>query len=146
MPNASFVPFRTTLLSQTSEHALRAALFLGRSGATLVAAADIAAALGTPPNYTGKILRRLAHKGLLKSVRGPRGGFALRVTPGSLTVSQILWAVDEPTRAPTTCLLGNRPCDGAHPCGAHGRWSEIEGRVAALLNETTIEDLLGADP
>jgi Rrf2 family protein len=139
------LPSRATLLSQSAEHALRATLYLGRDGSGLVAAADIATAIGTPPNYTGKILRRLARKGLLRSVRGPHGGFALRVARRALRVSEILRAVDEHVAAPVTCLLGDRPCDASEPCGAHARWSELENQVAALLDQTTIEDLLGAE-
>jgi len=145
MLNASILPTRSTLLSRTAEHALRATLYLAGAAPELTAASDIAAALGTPPNYTGKILRRLARTGLLRSVRGPHGGFALRVDTHDLRVSEILRAVDEPAEAPVMCLLGDRSCDASSPCGAHARWSELEERVATLLDETTIADLLGAE-
>lgn len=145
MPNASFVPVRSTLLTQTAEHALRAALYLGgHEAGVLIPAGEIAEALGTPPNYTGKILRRLARRGLLRSARGPRGGFALRVDPRMLTVGQVLQAVEEPAEGGATCLLGDRSCNGSHPCDAHARWTELESRVATLLDDITMEDLLGA--
>jgi DNA-binding IscR family transcriptional regulator len=43
---------------------------------------------------------------------------------------------------PAVCLLGDRHCDGAHPCGAHLRWSEVLERTSALLERTTLADLL----
>jgi len=145
MRNNSILPTRSILLSQTAEHALRAALYLGHRESELVAASEIAEALGTPRNYTGKILRRMARRGLLRSMRGPQGGFSLRIAARDLKVSDILRAVDEPAETQVVCLMGDRPCDASNPCGAHARWSEIESRVAALMDETTIEDLLGAE-
>ena len=131
------------LLSQTAQHALRAALYLARRHSSgLVSAAEVAAALGTPPNYTSKTLRQLARKGLLRSVRGPHGGFALGVEPAELSVARLVDAVDEIAGRPTVCLLGDRPCDGAHPCAAHLRWTEVLERASALLEHTTLADLL----
>ena len=139
----SVSPTGRRLLSQTAEHALRAALFLAlRQSAGLVSAGEVAAALGTPPNYTAKILRQLTKKGLLRSRRGPQGGFALNVAPSALAVADIVNAVDEVADRPVVCLLGDRPCDEAHPCGAHLRWMEVLERTHALLARTSLGDLL----
>jgi Rrf2 family transcriptional regulator, iron-sulfur cluster assembly transcription factor len=70
---------------------LRAALYLAhRRSAGLISAGEVAAALGTPPNYTAKTLRQLARTGLLRSKRGPRGGFALGMAPSELSVAQLV--------------------------------------------------------
>ncbi|HUG37933.1 MAG TPA: Rrf2 family transcriptional regulator [Candidatus Limnocylindrales bacterium] len=95
MRNAPTSPIDRQILSQTAEHALRALLFLGgRRDAGLTPASEVAAALGTPPNYTGKTLRQLVRTGLLRSGRGPHGGFALRVEPSAITVAGVVDAVD----------------------------------------------------
>ena len=134
------------LLSRTAEHGLRAALYLARQeAAALVSAAEVARALGTPPNYTAKTLRQLARKGLLRSVRGPRGGFALRARGSELSIAQVVNAVDEPADEPAVCLLGDRPCEAAQPCGAHRRWLEVQTHTIELLERTTLADLLNGD-
>ena len=134
------------VLSTTAEHALRAVLHLAARGSRdLLPAAEVARALGTPPNYTGKTLRVLSRKGILVSVRGPAGGFALRVDPSRLSVADVVEAVDEPPVGTPVCLLGDRPCDADHPCEAHARWSALVEEAGALLEKTTIADLLG-DP
>jgi Rrf2 family protein len=144
-PELPKLPTGRRLLSQTAEHALRAALFLGRHAAEeLVSASTVAAALGTPPNYTAKTLRLLSRKGLLRSERGPRGGFALRVEPAALSVGRLVEAVDEAAERRDMCLLGDHPCDATHPCVAHGRWTEVQEQARALLERTTVADLLGA--
>jgi Rrf2 family protein len=113
-----------------------------RPSAGLVSAGQVAEALGTPPNYTSKTLRQLARKGLLRSVRGPHGGFALSVEPADLSVARVVDAVDEVAERPAICLLGDRACAAAHPCAAHLRWTEVLERTSALLERTTLADLL----
>lgn len=147
MRKALHVSTKRPVLSQTAEHALRAVLYLGgRAPDELVPADRIAAALGTPPNYTGKTLRRLARKGLLRSVRGPHGGFQLRVDPTALSLAELVDAVEGPVVEPSVCLLGDRTCDPARPCEAHDRWIQLQGRLNALMEETSVGDLLGAAP
>ena len=65
------------MLSQTSEHAIRAVLFLAQQHGEPVSADRVAGALGAPANYLGKTLNMLARRGLLASSRGPAGGFRL---------------------------------------------------------------------
>lgn len=134
-------------LSQTAEHALRAALFLGTRGAgVLVSAREVADVLGMPANYTAKTLRQLTRKGLLRSTRGRLGGFTLGVPASDISVARIIEAVDEPPPRHAACLLGDRLCDAASPCDAHRRWMEVQHRTSDLLERTSLADLLAGDP
>ncbi len=146
MRNIINAPTRLPILSQTAEHALRAVLYLARHRERgLVPATEVAKALGAPPNYLAKTLRLLSKRGVLRSVRGAQGGFALAAPPSDLSTARVVEAVDEVTAA-ATCLLGDRPCDPAHRCAAHDRWSELRDRVLRPMSETTIADLLaGSD-
>ncbi len=122
---------------------MRAALYLGRHEAgVLVSAGEVARALGTPANYTSKTLRRLAREGLLRSARGPNGGFGLRVSAAHLTLAALLDAVDERSQRPAPCLLGDRSCNEARSCGAHRRWLEVQVRLNEIMERTTLADLL----
>lgn len=143
MRNAPNAPARLPFLSQTAEHALRAILYLGRNqGRGLISAAETADALGAPPNYLSKTLRLLARRGLLKSSRGPRGGFELAFDIETITAAQVMEAVDE-VASPANCLLGGGACDPTRPCAAHERWSTLRERVLGPMQDTTIADLLG---
>ena len=132
------------MLSRTSEHAIRAVLFLATrrgEGPVPVPVDVIAEALDAPRNYLSKTLYELAKAGLVDSVRGVRGGFTLAVVPERLTVARVAAIFDEP-RASGMCLLGGRPCDDRTPCAAHDRWSAIVDAARAPLATTTIADLL----
>jgi Rrf2 family protein len=74
--------------------------------------------LGVSEAHLGKVLQRLVRQGLLKSRRGPRGGFALRRLPEDIRLIDIYNAVSgplpegtcllvAPVCAPNTCILGD---------------------------------------
>lgn len=129
------------MLSQTSEYALRAVLYVAASGGAAVKIDQIAEALAVPRNYLSKTLHHLARVGVLSSGRGPNGGFRLAVPPEELTLSQVVGPFD-PFVEGKQCLLGRTVCSDASPCAAHGRWQEISTQVCSFFRETSIADLL----
>jgi len=134
------------MVTQTSEHAIRALLFLAqRPEGETVPAERIAQALGAPANYLAKTLNALAKQGLVGSTRGPAGGFRLRVPAGQVTLAEVVEVFDD-VRPRRMCLLGGRPCDGLHPCRAHEAWSRVCAAMRAPLGATTLADLLVPAP
>ena len=130
------------VLTKTADYALRAILVLARHGRGRWMPADTIAELtGTPPNYTSKTLYALTRAGLLRSMRGPSGGFALTADPATVTVASIADVFAEPVQAPS-CLLGARQCDGTNPCAAHHAWTRMTAAAREPLRTTTIADLL----
>lgn len=130
------------MLSQTSEYALRAVLHLGAQDPdTPVRVGDIADALGVPQNYLSKVLHVLAREKILKSLRGPAGGFFLEVPADVLTLGDVITPFD-PDDTIVQCLLRRQPCDPDNPCIAHHGWEEIAMQVRAFFAETTIQALL----
>lgn len=132
-------------LSRTSDHAIRAVLFLARQDPELhVPAERIAGGLGAPRNYLAKTLGLLARAGIVDGLRGPTGGFRLAVPPEELAISRIFDAVDEPA-ARSTCLMGNRPCDAGNPCRAHHLWTALKDRARHPWMATTVADLVAGE-
>lgn len=130
------------MLSQTSEHAVRAVLYLAqRAQGESVPADVIADALGAPRNYLAKTLNALAKAGIVASMRGPTGGFRLAVSADGLTLEEVIRPFDE-ARARRVCLLGGKPCCDEAPCAAHFRWKAVNEDVWAPLRRTTVADLL----
>ena len=130
------------MLSSTSDYALRAILVLAQADhGRPVRADEIARATGAPANYLAKTLNALAKAGIVASARGPLGGFTLLVSANELSLARIVDCFDE-ARPTTHCLLGNRPCDGRHPCRAHARWTAVQDARRAALAHTTVADLL----
>lgn len=132
-------------LSSTAQQAVRAVLHVAEHGAERPVRVDeIAAALGIPRNYLSKTLSGLTRAGVLRSERGPRGGFQLVDAPAQLSLARIV-APFEPV-GERRCLLGRPECGGRHPCAAHDRWSDVAIGVESFFAGTTVADLLGERP
>jgi Rrf2 family protein len=133
------------MLNQSAEYALRAALYMAQGGDGAYKAPDIASALGLPNTYLSKVMHQLVRAGVLRSVRGPTGGYTLARDPGRISLNDIA-SPFQALQPRSQCLLGNRACDRTHPCAAHGRWSRINDTIASHLNNTTLADMLTPEP
>ncbi len=130
------------MLSNTAEYALRAMIYLGkREGTERVRVEEIAEALDVPRNYLSKILHTLVKEGVLRSVRGPRGGFELAVPTESVSLFDVVEPFQD-IEARRTCLLGRKECSDQNPCSVHHRWRDTATRVAAFFRETRLSDVV----
>jgi Rrf2 family iron-sulfur cluster assembly transcriptional regulator len=128
-------------LNSTAQNALRAVLYIAEHGAAgPVRVDDIATSLHSPRNYLSKTLHALARAGVLRSARGPKGGFQLADPPDRLTLARVV-SPFEPA-GERRCLVGRANCGDAHPCLAHHRWSRVAAAVEDFFGQTTVHDLL----
>jgi len=111
-----------------------------QGGDSSIPVGEIAEQLSVPRNYLSKILHQLAKAGVLRSTRGPGGGFRLRAEPSDLTIAQVIEPVD-PVADDQRCLLGRAECSISHPCAAHDQWCDIAERMRAFFHDTTLADL-----
>ena len=133
-----------SILPRTAEYAVRASVLLARHyGERLVSADEIASVLGAPRNYLSKTLNALVRSGVLTSMRGPHGGFALAKPPEQLSVAEVIDVFGDAEPKAARCGLEDRACDALFPCAAHRRWSTITRLAREPLVATTIAELCG---
>jgi Rrf2 family iron-sulfur cluster assembly transcriptional regulator len=129
-------------IGTTAQNALRAVLYLaGNAREAPVRVDQIAGALDLPRNYLSKTLHALVRAGVLKSGRGPRGGFQLAEFPERLPLARVI-APFRPV-GEQRCLMGRPDCGGPHPCAAHFRWGKVASAVEDFFERTTVSSLLG---
>jgi Rrf2 family protein len=129
-------------ISGTTQYALRAVLFVAEHGTDEPVRVDaIAAALNVPRNYLSKTLHSLARAGVLRSGRGPRGGFQLAAPPGEISLARVAAPFDD--LGARNCLLGRTTCGWKNPCSVHPRWEAVSNSLQSFFRDTTIADLLG---
>jgi Rrf2 family protein len=132
-------------LSSTAQQALHAVLCIAGSAEDgPVRVDEIAAVTGAQRNYLSKTLHLLTRAGVLRSERGPRGGFLLAVPAGRLSLARIV-APFEPA-GERRCLVGRPTCGDANPCPAHSRWKHVAADAEAFFRKTTVGDLLDGQP
>ncbi len=92
--------------------------------------------------YLEQIITQLSRAKLVKSTRGSLGGYKLVRRPRAYTVGEILRAV-EGTLAPVTCLEpGHKACSRENQCPTLDLWKQIQSAVDAIIDNTTLQDLV----
>ena len=130
------------MLSKTSQYALQAVVYLARHSADApLPANDVAVGLGIPANYLSKILHALSRAGVVRSERGPGGGYRLARPADRTSLADVVEAFD-PIAPRERCLLGEGSCQDDHPCPAHARWREVFDPVTAFFRDTMVSELL----
>jgi len=125
------------LISQSSEYALRATLWLAAHPESPHTIREVAEATKVPRAYLGKVLQILGRAGLVSSRRGIGGGFRLTRHPSKMTVFEVVDAVD-PIQRLTECPIG---VHGAELCQLHRRLDGVTGQMAEAFRDSTIEEL-----
>jgi Rrf2 family protein len=134
----------SSLFSRQCEYALQAVLYLALQPAgEMTSIKKLAKLLGIPYHFLGKIMQDLTRKGLLTSLKGPTGGFALGMPAGDITLFHVVDAIDGAgfTRS---CVLGFSICSGKNPCAVHEKWGELRDGIYSMLVNRNIAQMATA--
>jgi Rrf2 family nitric oxide-sensitive transcriptional repressor len=125
-------------ISDASNLALHAMMVLSREpqGGQL-SVADMARRLGASENHLAKVMQRLAKVGLVRSRRGPGGGFTLKKPSAQIKLIDIYTAIEGPLPR-GGCLLDRPVCDG-NCCLLGGLLGDLHERIAGHLERTTLD-------
>lgn len=130
------------IYSQSSKYAIRAFVNLASlPEGQFAMVKNIAEEEQIPAHFLAKILQGIARKGLLKSSKGPTGGFCLNVSPKKLKLIDIVDAVDGRSNF-TACAGGLAECNSARACSLCDRWKPVQSRIMVFLDKTSIADLV----
>lgn len=107
-----------------------------------VTLAGISERQGISLSYLEQLFSRLRRNGLVKSVRGPGGGYHLAKSHQDISVSDIITAVDELIDA-TQCG-GKENCHDGKPCMTHELWSSLNTKILEHLSGVALADLVAS--
>lgn len=128
-------------LTMKGDYGLRAMLDMAAYyGQGPIESADIARRQYIPEQYLDQILMALRKEGLVKSVRGPKGGHMLARSPAEITMAQVMQAL-EGYVPPMECLPNPDFCKLSPGCALREVWQQIDAMTQQLLSATTIEQL-----
>jgi Rrf2 family iron-sulfur cluster assembly transcriptional regulator len=102
--------------------------------------ADISERQGISLSYLEQLFAKLRKAGLVASVRGPGGGYRLGSEAGTISVGNVIAAVDESVDA-TKCN-GKGNCQGGSRCLTHTLWHDLSSRISDFLNNITLGELM----
>ena len=95
--------------------------------------------------YLEQILNTLRKAGIIRSVKGPGGGYVLNKAPEHVSIGAILRELDGPV-AITSCLDPKEGCLRIDGCVTHLLWKSLGEKIEAFLDNMTLKDLLGSQP
>ena len=91
-------------------------------------------------SYLEQLFTRLRKHHLVKSTRGPGGGYSLNRPADRIAVAAVIAAVDE--ELDTTRCSGAGNCQDGEQCLTHDLWDDLSRQIRAFLGEVSLQDLL----
>jgi len=129
-------------VSRKVDYALRAIIHLANEETSERACtvSEIAERERIPRQFLEKIVQQLIQRGLVRSRRGPRGGYVLGRPAEQVTFRDVIEAVEGPISL-NVCVGEHADCFLLGACGMNRIWREGQRRVMDLFQSTTIADV-----
>ncbi len=127
-------------ISKLADYGTVVMVYLAKHAHTLCNARDIALHTHLSIPTVSKILKRLTGAGLLCSVRGVTGGYRLQRAATTISVAQIIYALEE-HRGFTECSLQPNDCSLQGVCTIQDNWRLISGAIEAALDSVSLDTL-----
>lgn len=130
-------------VSTRGRYALRAMLDLAlHADEGPVLRQDIVARQGFSADYVAQLFRQLLAADLVKSVRGPGGGYVLARDPATISAGDVVRAVEGPIAISQCVIPGNEhSCRRMEDCVTHLLWKRLSVEVSRFLDAVTVQDL-----
>ncbi len=91
--------------------------------------------------YLAQVLNRLRQARLIRSSRGPGGGYVLRKSPEEITLYEVLYHLEGPVCI-ASCLDPSEGCDELEECIAYPFWSKLAQYIECMLKNVRLSDLI----
>ena len=125
-------------ISEAASLALHTMTLLAARSDSLFPTGEVASTLQVSEAHLSKVLQRLARVGLVKSIRGPKGGFKLSRDGHTITLLEVYEAIEGPLRL-GACLMGAPICSGN--CILGGLVGTINKEVHEYLAKPKLSEL-----
>lgn len=132
-------------LTRAADYAVRVMIFLatlspGKRGSL----PEVAKATGAPDSFLSKVLQGLARARFITSRRGPAGGFEISALGRSVSMRDVVEAIDGPIHL-NVCMSDRRSCSRKDWCPAHPVWAKAQEALLDVLGAAMIADLALGD-
>ncbi|HVO64259.1 MAG TPA: Rrf2 family transcriptional regulator [Terriglobales bacterium] len=128
-------------ITRAADYAVRVMVHLaGLPAGSCVARPELTLATGTPDSFLAKVLQQLVQAGMISSRRGSGGGFRLAVAPDSVSLLDVIEAIEGPTQL-NACLEPGFSCERKSWCAARVVWVEAQSALEGVLRSASIAEL-----
>ncbi len=131
-------------ISIDTDYSLRALQELATKDSTVpYSVFKIAKKRNIPNKYLEKLFRRLKQAGIVKAVKGRKGGYMMACEPDKITVKDIIAAVDGRTQIHSCAeRQGEKLCEFIDQCAFKDFWNDFNTHIDTFLETYTLADFL----
>jgi Rrf2 family protein len=127
-------------LSKKADYALLAVSHLAAHADRNASTRELAEGYDIPTELLAKVLQKLVRARLLISIQGIRGGYALARPANTISVADVIQAVDGPLTV-TACSEADHSCDQYSKCNIRDPLWRIKDRIISTLTSTSVAEL-----
>ena len=128
-------------ISKLTDYAIVILSYMARNNAAQHAATEISSVTGIKLPTVSKLLKTLSKADIVRSLRGSKGGYYLARGPETITVANVIVAIEGPI-ALTECSLPVDHCEQSSSCEIRGNWAVINRAVKTALESVTLVDMI----
>ena len=94
-------------------------------------------------SYLEQLFSKLRNERLVKSIRGPSGGYILEKNPKEIRISNIIFAVDEQIKTLNCKKDSKKGCNGKTiKCITHNLWDDLENHINTFFEKVSLNDVV----
>jgi len=128
-------------ITRASDYAVRVMIHLaGLAPGTTVRQSELSKASEVSGHFLSKVLQQLVRSRLIRSRRGSGGGFSLAVPATSISLLEVVEAIEGPVRL-NQCVEEGPSCNRKSWCPAHQVWAEAQSAVVSVLSRASMASL-----
>lgn len=128
------------LINRSTDYAVRALKYLAEKSVE-TSAAELTRKLKIPWPFMRKIMQQLGKKGLVRSRKGPGGGFVLVKTPEKILLTELIELFQGPVCL-NQCVFKKKICPHKHSCFLSKKIGEIEAYAHMVLSKITLKEIM----
>ncbi len=131
------------MFSKACEYGIRAIVYVAFKSIDTkrVSLKQIAEEIDSPEAFTAKVLQQLVRSELIKSTKGPFGGFEIEeANSKSISLYEVVTSIDG-DKMFVGCGLGLNKCNAKKPCPLHDKFEAIRSDLSRTLKERTLHKL-----
>ena len=130
------------MLSLSCKAAIKAVVYLGSKSDSeeKMSISEIAKYINENEHTVGKILQKLVKQDVIKSLKGPKGGFYITIEQKQQPIIRIIEAIDG-EEVFNRCGLGLSKCSETHPCPIHNDFKKVRDSFRDMCERNEIKVL-----
>ena len=128
-------------ITRASDYAVRVMIHLASlPQSSTVRQSELSRATDVSGHFLSKVLQQLVRSRLIRSQRGSGGGYSLAVSAESVSLLDVVEAIEGPLRL-NQCIGEGPPCERKSWCPAHAVWAEAQAAIVTVLGAATMAGL-----